>query len=111
MELAQREAALTIQAEVRDWMRTKHAASVIQRNVRSWLDQQEPDGAVETAMELSMRQQESRVAMLTGAPKLAAASSTAAKALATEDIGGTAEELHLQRENPSLVHNSHALRQ
>jgi hypothetical protein len=64
VELAEREAALTIQAEVRDWMRTKHAAGVIQRNVRTWLDQQEPDGAVETAMRLSMEQQSARAAAL-----------------------------------------------
>ena len=75
-ELAEREAALTIQAEVRDWMRTKHAASVIQRNVRTWLDLQEPDAAVDTAMQLSRKQQQSRVTALSSAPASGGAAST-----------------------------------
>jgi hypothetical protein len=82
-ELAEREAALTIQAEVRDWMRTKHAASVIQRNVRTWLDQEHPASAVETAKQLSQQQQQARMAELTIAAAVSEASSAASLSAAT----------------------------
>ncbi len=90
-ELAEREAALTIQAEVRDWMRTKHAASVIQRNVRTWLDQEQPDMAVKTAMQLSQQHQQDRVATLVSAGGPAEALSVPAASLPAATVANSAK--------------------
>ena len=65
IELAEAEAALMIQAQVRDWMRTKRAASVIQGKVREWLELQDGQGA--DALRLATEGQQARLAALAAA--------------------------------------------
>ena len=65
IELAEAEAALMIQAQVRDWMRTKRAASVIQGKVREWLELQDGQGA--DALRLAAEGQQARLAALAAA--------------------------------------------